>query len=417
MLSFDKILRMSLPKVPHNLFSYNEHQLCFEGIPLAELEPVKNYHEPVLIYKKSLIEDRLRLIKSWPRLFQVHFALKANFHSEVLALLKKHDCGLDVVSGGEIHAGLEAGFSPEAFIFSGVGKTKAELQMALNLGIYQINVESPSELRRIAEMTKASTYSDLTKSAQKKISLGLRVNPLINGETHPYISTALQDSKFGIDLIDVPECLQIFRENSQLELKCISFHIGSQIMKTDVFKEAVDKMRIYYEDLQKEFKSLTRFDLGGGLGIDYHDHDVSKDFKRWHSLIEKYDDSLKNFNGDILLEIGRFIIARAAVFISQVQYIKKQNMLVLDLGMNNNLRPSLYQAHHHFYNLVKRDSQIKNYSIVGPICESTDIFHKNFELYPVQEGDLLVKADCGAYVRSMANQYNLRNVAQEIFIS
>lgn len=390
-----------------NLFSYQNNDLYFAGARLTDLPVVSDYQEPVLVYQKSVISERIGWVKSWPKLKQLHFSMKSNYHPEILKLFKMAGCGLDVVSLGEIKHGLECGFTPQDFIFSGVGKTKAEIEFAIDQQIYQINVESAAELRRTSEITNRKN---------KKISVGLRVNPLIETPTHPYISTALKDSKFGIDLNDVPECLEVIKKNPLLEFKCLSFHIGSQILDPLVFKESVDKMKIYFLDLKKQFPSLDRFDVGGGLGIDYKSHDLSLDLERWQNLKSAYDESLKNFDADILSELGRFIVARSAVFICQVQYIKNKNMLVLDLGMNNNLRPSLYQAHHHFYNLKKHSESVIHYSLVGPICESSDVFHKNFQLFETQEMDLLVMADCGAYVRSMASNYNLKNIAAEVFI-
>ena len=390
-----------------NLFTYQNNELYFADAKLSAIPAVANYQEPVLVYQKSLISERIKWVKSWSKLKQLHFAMKSNYNPEILKLFKDAGCGLDVVSLGEIKHGLENGFKPSDFIFSGVAKTIPEIEFAIENQIFQINVESPAELRRI---------SDIATKKNKKVSVGLRVNPLIETPTHPYISTALKDSKFGIDLEAVPECLEIFKKNPLVEFKCLSFHIGSQILDPLVFQESVEKMKTYYLDLKKQFQSLTRFDVGGGLGIDYKNHDLDQDFDRWNKLKAAYDESLANFDAEILSELGRFIVARSAVFICQVQYIKNKNMLVLDLGMNNNMRPSLYQAHHHFYNLKKHSEQKTNYALVGPICESSDVFHKNFELNETKEMDLLVMADCGAYVRSMASNYNLKNIAQEVFI-
>lgn len=390
-----------------NLFTYQNNELFFADAQLSDVAAVKNYQEPVLVYQKSLIAERIGWVKSWTKLKQLHFAMKSNYHPEILKLFKDAGCGLDVVSLGEIKHGMDHGFAPEDFIFSGVAKTIGEIEFAIDHQIHQINVESAAELRRISEIAARKN---------KKVSVGLRMNPLIETPTHPYISTALKDSKFGIDLNDVPECLEVIKKNSLVELKCLSFHIGSQILDPMVFKESVEKMKIYFTDLKSQFPSLTRFDVGGGLGIDYKSHDLSLDFERWTHLKNAYEDSLKNFDAEILSELGRFIVARSAVFICQVQYIKNKNMLVLDLGMNNNMRPSLYQAHHHFYNLKKNSNNQVNYQLVGPICESSDIFHRSFPLYETEEMDLLVMADCGAYVRSMANNYNLKAIAQEIFI-
>lgn len=390
-----------------SLFNYKNNLLCFDETSLSDLSVVKNYQDPVLIYKKSLIEERIQWVKSWSSLKQLHFAVKSNFSPTVLQLFLKNKCGLDVVSLGEIQAGLKQGFSPQDIIFSGVGKTSRELEWSIDHGIYQINVESISELKKIIH---------LAEKKNKVVAVGLRVNPLIDAGTHPYISTALKDSKFGIQLEDLKECLQLFKTTQNVKFKCLSFHIGSQILETNAFKQSIEKMKILFLELKSEFSELDRFDVGGGLGIDYKSHDMNNDLERWLSLKKIYEDELNHFNADILCELGRFVVARSGVFVSQVQYIKNKNCLVLDLGMNNNMRPSLYQAHHAFYNL-KNHAQTKNkYKIVGPVCESSDIFHQNYELTPVQENDLLVMADCGAYVRSMASDYNLRPIAEEVFI-
>ncbi len=390
-----------------SLFSYKNNSLCFDETSLSDLSVVENYQDPVLIYKKSLIEERIQWVKSWSSLKQLHFAMKSNFSPTVLQIFLKNKCGLDVVSLGEIQAGLKQGFSPQDIIFSGVGKTSRELEWSIDHDIYQINIESISELKKIIQ---------IAEKKNKTVHVGLRVNPLIDAGTHPYISTALKDSKFGIQLEDLKECLQLFKTTKKVQFKCLSFHIGSQILETNVFKQSIEKMKTLFLELKSEFSELDRFDVGGGLGIDYTSHASGEDLERWLSLKKIYESELNDFKADILCELGRFVVARSGVFISQVQYIKNKNCLVLDLGMNNNMRPSLYQAHHAFYNLNNHTQNKNNYKIVGPVCESSDIFHQNYELTTIQENDLLVMADCGAYVRSMASDYNLRPIAEEIFI-
>lgn len=390
-----------------NLFNYQDNALHFSDLNLSEIPVIKNYTEPVIIYKKSLLKERIQWLKSWYTLKRLHFAMKSNFNPLILKEFLASGCGLDVVSLGEIQAGLSAGFSTKDFIFSGVGKTYTELEFAIKNEIYQINVESVSELRRISEI--AEKY-------HKTVDVGLRINPLIDGQTHPYVATALKDSKFGIQSDDITECLTIIKKNSKIRFKCLSFHIGSQITDVRIFQESILKMKKLFLDLKPQFPELDRFDIGGGLGLDYHNHDVNLDFFVFQQLQNVCDDALKDLDADILSEMGRFLVARAGIFICQVQYIKNQNMLVLDLGMNNNLRPSLYQSHHHFFNLYQKSNIKKDYSIVGPLCESSDQFHKSFPLYEVSELDLLIKADVGAYVRAMASQYNLKNIATEVFV-
>lgn len=391
------------------LFKFQNNQLLFDSVNLNDLQLIQNYQKPIILYRKNLIQQRIDWIKSWKKLHRLHFAMKANYHTEILKLILANNCGLDVVSLGEIEKGYEVGFKPSDLIFSGAGKTRAEISRAIDDDIYQINVESISELVRIEKIASLKN---------KKVNIGLRINPEVDAKTHPNIATALRDSKFGISMADVDVCLKILNSSQCLAFKSVSYHLGSQIMESAPFADALTKMKPLYTKLKAEFKTLERLDLGGGLGIDYRNHDMSVDAKQWENLKAVYDSELSDLGAEYLLEMGRFIVARSAILITEVQYIKKtenKEILILDVGMNNLMRPSLYQAHHHVFPLKKSNAE-KKYMIVGPICESTDFFHKDFIMPELFEGDLIAISDVGAYGRSMASDYNLQPLALEHFI-
>ena len=392
------------------LLDYQQNDLIFGGQPLKALECIKNYSRPVMIYDRKGLIQRLKMMTAWKRLNRLHFAMKANYNLEVLKTIQSLGCGLDVVSWGEVELGFKAGFQPKDIIFSGVGKTKFELEQALQHQIFQINVESIAELERIDQ---------ICRKLNLQANIGLRVNPEVDAKTHPHIATALKDSKFGLNLKDLPACLDYFKKHPLLQFKAMSYHLGSQIMDQSSFAEALQKMRPLYEELQKNFPSLDRLDLGGGLGIDYREHDLTYDEQRWQLMTEVYEKGLQGLNAEIYMEMGRFVVARFAILVGQVQYIKKtesKKMIILDLGMNNLLRPSLYQAYHHVYALEKSDQPSEDFMIVGPICESSDVFHKSFNMPPVAQDQLVVFTDVGAYVQSMASDYNQQPKAIEVFL-
>jgi diaminopimelate decarboxylase len=395
------------------LFCYRDNHLHFGTTDLQQWVQKSTYKSPVILYSKRVLKERLALMQAWPRLHRLHFAMKANYNRDVLAVLKASGCGLDVVSWGEVALALEVGFTPADIIFSGVGKTRRELELAVAHNIFQINVESLAELERLREVCR---------NQNKSVAVGLRLNPKVDAGTHPHIATALKDSKFGLPLSQLEQCRQYFASDSHLQLRALSFHLGSQIVDTARFAEALKKIKPHFEVLQKQFPSLTRLDLGGGLGIDYHQHDLKQDEDRWLSMTRVYDEELRDLKAEIYLEMGRFLVARSGVMLGQVQYIKEfedshseKSLAILDVGMNNLLRPSLYQAYHHLYPLLKKANR-QRYMVVGPICESSDVFHKNIETTELRQDDIVAFADVGAYVQSMASDYNLQPRAQEILL-
>jgi diaminopimelate decarboxylase len=394
------------------LFFYKGDDLQFGAKAFSLSKFVKNYKRPVIVYDKALIKERIQWIQNWKGLGRLHYAMKANFHPELLKIFKKNNCGLDVVSLGEMKHAMKLGFKPKDFIFSGVAKSEEELGWAIQKQIYQINIESLSELKKIIA---------LARKKKKKASVALRVNPEIDAETHPSISTALKHSKFGLDFKVAEEAIALIAASKGVvELKALSFHLGSQIMNVQVFKKAMDVMIPFYRRAQKICPELDRLDLGGGLGIDYKDHDLDHDKQRWQDLQTLFTAELKGVKAFVLLEVGRFLVARSGVMLSRVEIIKQtshdKNFLILDVGMSHLMRPALYDAYHDIKPLKIKRGEEKTYEVVGPICESTDVLGVDRNFFGVNEGDFIAICDVGAYGSAMASRYNLRDAANEIFV-
>ena len=392
------------------LLSYRNDELCFglKQKPLSEF--VKNYTQPLIVYDLEIIRERISWIRAWPKLGKLHYAIKANFQIDILKLIKSQGCGVDVVSVGEIKRALEAGFEMRDIIFSGVAKSKEELQWAIERDIYQINVESISELRKIIKISEA-----LGKNA----SVGLRINPEVDAETHKSISTALIDSKFGLDFASGREAIKLIAGHKNVKLKALSFHLGSQILNVSVFEKALDVMKPYYLEAQAICPELERFDLGGGIGINYKNWDSEEDHNRWLQLQAIFDKKLAGFSAFFLLEIGRFLVARSGIMLSRVEIIKHsphKKFLIIDVGMTHLMRPALYDAYHEILPLLRKPGAKEIYDVVGPICESTDVLGDNREFTPIAEEEFVALCDVGAYGSVMASRYNLRDEAREIIL-
>ena len=337
--------------------------------------------------------------------------MKANSHPRILKTFADENIGVDVVSGGEIQLALKAGFKGKDIVFSGVGKTKQEIQLALEKDILQINVESQSELKRIGE---------LARSQKKKAQVAFRMNPNIDAKTHPYITTGLRENKFGMDeenLLVLKEILHQYSDS--LSLQGLTLHIGSQIQNLKPLKDSIRKIIEFYKELQKEF-DLKILDVGGGLGMDYKSDQMDLDLqaiKQYGSLLKEFSKEIK---GQIITEPGRIITARSACLIGEIQYLKKtpyKNFVILNTGMNHLMRPCLYQAYHRFLPLQKREGDNVVYDVVGPICESSDVLGRDRLFTQLKEGDFLAIMDTGAYGAVLANTYNAHPLPKEIFIS
>ena len=375
---------------------------------------LNSYQGPAYVYDLEMIQHRARLLRE--KLFpaKVFYAVKANYNTRVLEALRSAGCGADVVSGGEIHQAEKSGYSPQEIIFSSVGKTRSEIRLALEKRIYQINVESLEELKRIGEIARALRAL--------KAPVALRVNPNINIQTHPYIATGLKENKFGISTEMLSEGLQILRDYADvIDPVGLSMHLGSQMLEFSGFEEALRLKKNLFWELKKTLPSLRRFDFGGGLGI-YYDQD-RLDLEE--QMLEDYADRVKIETRDLVeagvelqTEPGRWIVGHGGVLLAQVQYVKRtphKTFIVLDTGMHHLLRPALYQAEHRIYPLRSK-GEFGIYDFVGPICESGDTLGYDRLLPVTKEGDILLIANAGAYGYCMSSNYNLRPPAQEIIL-
>ncbi len=392
------------------LFTYQNQNLCF-GFKNAKItDLIGDYKNPLWLYRRDVIEERIDWLQRWPRLGRLHYAMKANFNLEILKVFQQKNCGIDAVSLGEMKQAIRAGFKPSDIILSGVGKTHDEITWAVQNQIYQINIESISEIKKIIQVCQ---------QLSQKMSVAVRVNPEVDAETHPGIATALKDSKFGLDFEAAEEAIKMIAAADDLQLKALSFHIGSQILNVKVFEKAIQAVKPFYLKMKKMCPELDRLDLGGGLGIDYSDADSDVDEKRWKDLEAIYNHELNDFNAFFILEVGRFLVARSGILISKIEVIKKtsaKKFLILDAGMSLLMRPALYQAKHEIKPLRLNPGPEQKYTVVGPICESSDVLATDLTLTEVAEGDLVAICDAGAYGSSMSSNYNLREPAEEILI-
>jgi len=391
-------------------FKYEKSQLHFglQPKPLAKL--IHNYQGPTYVYDLAIVTDRYEKMKKALSGVDLYYAMKANSNLALLKSLQSLGCKIDVVSSGEINRALEAGFLPKDIVFSGVGKTIRELSQAIDLSIHQINVESFAELERIASIAKQ-------KGTQ--VSIALRLNPNISIDTHPYIATGLHENKFGIELSLLPELKKFLKHNQEnIALKGISLHLGSQMLEFSGLREALRLLKEVYQSLKVEFKDLSRFDFGGGLGIGYEQTDLQAEEALLSEYANVVQQELSELGAELQSEPGRWLVAHAGLLLTEIQYIKPtpyKNFVVVDSGMNHLLRPALYEAHHQILSVSENsDKPIISYDIVGPICESADFFGKARSLRQTQAGDYLVIADAGAYGFSMANTYNLQSLPHEV---
>lgn len=379
-----------------------------------DIETIARSHEgPVYVYDLDTVLERITALQNAlkEKTHSLHYAMKANGHPEILRCLAKKGAGVDTVSGGEVQKAVSAGISPDKIVFSGVAKTKSEIELALRLRIKQINVESPQELERIAELAaKMGCVADVA----------FRLNPDVNPQTHPYITTGFRDNKFGMDESFIPALLEIASKNKQhLRVRGLTIHIGSLLFDLNVIREAIEKTIKVHRDIEKRGYVLDRLDIGGGLGIHYETDDESEEL----SLIESYGkmvlEATRELNVELLTEPGRIIAARAGVLVGEVQYIKttaSKNFAILNTGMHHLLRPALYGAKHRVLPVIQRNDDELIYDVVGPICESSDFLAKDVPLSRLQSGDLVAMADAGAYGFTMASRYNAHELPQEIAV-
>ena len=391
-------------------YAQSDGRLRCGSISLEAL--ARQYGTPLYVYSGDQILERLAMFEAAlaGRGHLVCYAVKANSALAILKLLAARGAGFDIVSGGELERVLAA--APEAasrVVFSGVGKTAAEIDLALESGILQFNVESVAELELLAARAR---------KLKRKARFALRVNPDVFAETHPYISTGLREHKFGIDIRRAPEIYRNAARNKWLEAHGVSVHIGSQIRSAEPFGAAVQRASRLARQLAGEGIALKAIDAGGGLGIDYHDgvFDAAAHVREYAYAIEK---ALDGFGGRLLLEPGRFLVAQAGALLARVLHVKtngKKTFVVVDAAMNDLIRPALYQAHHEIVPVRRRPGRSRAVDVVGPVCETGDFFARDHKLAPVQAGDLVALLDAGAYGMAQSSNYNSRPRAAEVLV-
>jgi diaminopimelate decarboxylase len=372
----------------------------------------KRFGTPLYVDSADHVLERLSLFQQAlaGRDHLVCYAVKANSALAILKLLAERGAGFDIVSGGELERVLAA--APEAVervVFSGVGKTAAEIDLALNSGILQFNVESEAELKLLAARAQR---------LKRKARFALRVNPDVFAETHPYISTGLREHKFGIDIRQALRIYQAAHGSRWLEAYGVSVHIGSQIRSADPFGAAAARVSRLVRELQRSGIVLKAIDAGGGLGIDYHEErfDAAAKVREYAAAIEP---ALAGFEGKLLLEPGRFLVAQACALVTRVLQVKRngaKTFVITDAAMNDLIRPALYQAYHEIVPVRPRAGKMRAVDVVGPVCETGDFFARDRKLKPVEPGDLLALLDAGAYGMAQASNYNTRPRAAEVLV-
>lgn len=365
---------------------------------------------PFYYYDMALLKATLSELKkqSASGNFHVHYALKANSNPVILKLIQSFGLGADCVSGNEVKRASETGFSSEKIVFAGVGKSDAEINYALDKNILCFNVESMQELE---------VLNELAAKKNKTASIALRINPNVDAYTHKYITTGLEENKFGINPYEFETVIALIKQLPNIKLIGLHFHIGSQITELGPFKKLCQRVNeINHWFLTKGF-DLKIINVGGGLGINYKEPDKESivDFDSFFNVFKTFLETRKG--QEVHFELGRAIVGQCGSLISRVLYIKKAvntNFAILDAGMTELIRPALYQAYHKIENLSSKGPVLK-YDVVGPICESSDCFGKSMELPETQRGDLIAIRSTGAYGEVMASGYNLREIAPKLY--
>ncbi len=388
-------------------FQYQNNELQAEQVSVAAL--AKQYGTPLYIYSRTAIEQQFDAYQAGlgdhPGL--ICYAVKANSNLGVLSALAKRGAGFDIVSVGELERVLAAGGNPNKIVFSGVAKKADELARALEVGIHCFNVESSAELERL---------NQVAASLGKIAPISLRVNPDVDAKTHPYISTGLKENKFGVDFRQAKSFYQRAQSLDHIKIVGMDCHIGSQLLESKPFEDAVDRLLALADELKAEGIELEHIDMGGGIGVKYTDKDIEPDVAAY---IARLVNHLKDRNLALVLEPGRSIVANAGILVTQVEYLKdngEHHFGIIDAGMNDLIRPALYQAWMDI-RPVKITDQGKSaqWDIVGPICETGDFLGKNRAL-SLQADDLLAVMSAGAYSFVMASNYNTRARPAEIMV-
>lgn len=374
------------------------------------VEKFKHLDTPFYYYDIELLRATLETIKKETenKLFHVHYAVKANANPRILKEIASYGFGADCVSGNEILAALESGFTPDKIVFAGVGKSDREIQIGLDNDIFCFNVESIPELE---------VLNALATAKGKTAKVAFRINPNVDAHTHKYITTGLNENKFGINEQDLPRILEVTKASSNLQLTGIHFHIGSQITDLKSFEDLCVKVKELQEWFNIQGIKLPIINVGGGLGINYQhpNHIPMADFESYFRLFEK--NLQLQENQELHFELGRAVVAPCGSLISRVLFVKEgiqKKFLIVDAGMTDLIRPALYQAFHHIENITS-DKEPVLYDVVGPICESSDVFAEQIMLNESSRGDLIAIRSAGAYGEVMASRYNCRDLPLSYF--
>src|SRR5690554_859655 len=365
---------------------------------------------PFYYYDMELLHNTLKTIikETENKPFHVHYALKANANPRILKEIASYGFGADCVSGNEILRALECGFAPSKIAFAGVGKTDKEINIGLDNDIFCFNVESIPEIE---------VLNTLAAKKGKTASIALRINPNVDARTHKYITTGLNENKFGINEQDIPQTLQAVKSSNNIKLIGIHFHIGSQITDLTSFEDLCVKVKEIRNQLKEQGIDLPVLNVGGGLGINYQhpNHFPMADFESYFRLFDKYLDLWEG--QELHFELGRSVVAPCGTLISRALFIKEglqKKFLIVDAGMTDLIRPALYQAFHHIEN-ISSDEAYTSYDVVGPICESSDVFAEEMMLNGARRGDLVAVRSAGAYGETMVSQYNCREIPPSYF--
>jgi len=363
---------------------------------------------PFYFYDLDILKNTLDIIKGESDKYgiKIHYAVKANSNPRILQIVSSYGFGADCVSMNEIERAISTGFKSSEIVFAGVGKTDKEIVSALNAKIGCFNCESVAEIEVLNALAlKSFSIADIA----------LRINPNVEAHTHKYITTGIEESKFGINIQDLEDVVSLISKLKNVKLKGMHFHVGSQIERMSVFTELCKKIN----ELQKWFSSqninLQIINAGGGLGIDYDDPEKMPEFQEYFLLLNKLTGI--NPGQELHVEPGRSVVAQCGSLISKVLYIKKgvnTRFAIIDAGMTDLIRPALYQAVHKIENLSS-NGEISRYDVVGPVCESSDTFAKNIELPETSRGDIIAIRSAGAYGEVMASRYNLRDLPYSVF--
>ncbi len=387
-------------------FFYKNGSLYAEDVDVSVL--AQKYGTPLYVYSKRTIVEHLKKIQSAFSQFDtlVCYSVKANSNISILKIMAKEGAGFDIVSGGELYRVLKSGGDSKKIVYAGVGKTEKEIAYALKTGILMFNVESVEELQRI---------NKTAKKLKTIANVAIRINPDIDAHSHAYTTTGKKENKFGIDIVLAGSLFNMAKKYKHINIKGVDMHIGSQITTIQPYIEAIKKLKNFIKQMKNFSKNFEYFNIGGGMGIIYNEEKPAT-ASEFASEITQY---IKDLNLKLIIEPGRFIVGNGGILLASVIYNKKgikKNFLIVDAGMNDIIRPALYNAYHRIIPVKQTNGKEKIYDIVGPICESADFLGKDRYMPDLNQNDLIAVRSAGAYCFSMSSNYNSRPRAAEVIV-